>query len=309
MASFFRYIFIVVAIICSMFVQSGCRGQKSTNVDSAGKSVITVSIPPLYGLTKAIVGEDFNVEILLTEGAAPETFSPTIKQISAIQNSAFFFSCNLMEFEKVVTKRISAQKSVRVINISQGCKLIENKEFGHDEACNHSHSHAHNEHSHHHHGAIDPHAWMSPFELEVMARNIGEAICVAYPDSVKYRINLEQLMGEIKGRQVAYAEQLVDAGQRVFLIYHPALSYLARDYGLQQISLENEGKNPTPASLAEVVDIVNKCGIKQMMYQVEYPYEIVKPIVDVLGVNMVQINPLSANILKELDRVINTISE
>ena len=297
-----------------MFVQSGCRGQKSTNVDSAGKSVITVSIPPLYGLTKAIVGEDFNVEILLTEGAAPETFSPTIKQISAVQNSAFFFSCNLMEFEKVVTKRISAQKSVRVINISQGCKLIENKEFGHDEVCNYSHSHAlhsnaHNEHLHHHHGAIDPHAWMSPFELEVMARNIGEAICAAYPDSVKYRTNLEQLMDKIKGRQVAYAEQLGEAGQRVFLIYHPALSYLARDYGLQQISLENEGKNPTPASLAEVIDVVNKCGIKQMMYQVEYPYEIIKPIVDILGVNIVQINPLSANILKELDRVINTISE
>lgn len=276
--------------------------------------MITVSIPPLYGLTKAIVGEDFNIEILLTEGAAPETFSPTIKQISAVQNSAFFFSCNLMEFEKVVTKRISAQKSVRVINISNGCKLIENKDFDHKEECNHSHSHvphsnAHNEHSHHHHGAIDPHAWMSPFELEVMARNIGEAICKAYPDSVKYRTNLEGLMAEIEGRQVAYAEQLAAAGQRVFLIYHPALSYLARDYGLQQISLENEGKNPTPASLAEVVDIVNKYGIGKMMYQVEYPYEIVKPIVDVLGVNMVQINPLSANILKELDRIINTISE
>ena len=142
-----------------------------------------------------------------------------------------------------------------------------------------------------------------------MARNIGEAICAAYPDSVKYRTNLEQLMDKIKGRQVAYEEQLGEAGQRVFLIYHPALSYLARDYGLQQISLENEGKNPTPASLAEVIDVVNKCGIKQMMYQVEYPYEIIKPIVDILGVNMVQINPLSANILKELDRVINTISE
>ncbi len=313
MARFFRYIFIVVAMICSMFVQSGCRGRKSTNIDSVGKSVITVSIPPLYGLAKAVVGEDFNIEILLTEGAAPETFSPTIKQISAVQNSAFFFSCNLMEFEKVVTKRISAQKAVRVINISQGCKIIENKEFGHDEECNHSHSHAphsnaHNEHSHHHHGAIDPHTWMSPFELEVMARNIGEAICEAYPDSVKYRTNLEQLMGEIKGRQVAYAEQLAAAGQRVFLIYHPALSYLARDYDLQQISLESEGKNPTPASLAEVVDIVNKCEIRQMMYQVEYPYGVIKPIVDMLGVNMVQINPLSANILSELDVVVNTIS-
>ena len=314
MARFFRDIFIAVAMICSIFALSGCCGRKSTKAGDKGKSVITVSIPPLYGLTKAIVGEDFNIEILLTEGAAPETFSPTIKQISAVQNSAFFFSCNLMEFEKVVTKRISAQKAVRVINTAQGCKLIENKELGHDEECNHSHPHAphsnaHNKHSHHHHGAIDPHAWMSPFELEVMACNIGEAICEAYPDSVKYRTNLEGLMTEIEGRQVAYESSWPLLGRGLFLIYHPALSYLARDYGLQQISLENEGKNPTPASLAEVIDVVNKCGIKQMMYQVEYPYEIIKPIVDILGVNIVQINPLSANTLQELDRVINTISK
>ena len=89
MARFFRDIFIAVAMVCSIFALSGCCGRKSIKVGDEGKSVITVSIPPLYGLTKAIVGEDFNIEILLTEGAAPETFSPTIKQISAVQNSAF----------------------------------------------------------------------------------------------------------------------------------------------------------------------------------------------------------------------------
>ncbi len=312
MARFFRYIFIVVAMICSMFVQSGCRRQKSTNIDSVDKSVITVSIPPLYGLTKAIVGDDFNIEILLTEGAAPETFSPTIKQIAGVQNSDFFFSCNLLEFEKEVTKRISAQKSVRVVNISADCKLIENEEDIASGECvderSCKHHEALSEHSHHHHGAVDPHAWLSPFELEVMALNIGEVICAAYPDSAKYGANLEKLVGEIKKRQVDYGKQLAAGGQKLFLIYHPALSYLARDYGLQQISLENDGKNPTPTSLAKVIDIVDKYGINQMMYQVEHPQDVVKPIVDILGVNMIEINPLSADILGELDGIVNTIS-
>lgn len=312
MMKIFKNILLVISIASAMLIAVGCRSKKLTKY-TENKPSITVSIPPIYGLVQAIVGEDFNIEVLLPEGAAPETFSPTIRQIAAVQNSNFFFSCNLMEFEKVVTKRIAAQKSVRVVNISNNCKLIENEQDIHDSECSHQHSHdcqtdVHKGHSHHH-GAVDPHAWLSPFELEAMARNIGEAICEAYPDSANYFTNLEQLITKIKERQVAYAKQLTVAGQRAFLIYHPALSYLARDYDLHQISLENEGKKPTPASLAGVIDIVDKYGIKQMMYQVEYPQAVVKPTVDILGVNMVQINPLSANVLNELDRVVNIISE
>ena len=304
MTKYFKYIF-VVAVVVMVAICVGCGSRKASKTTS--DKVMIVSIPPYYGLVKAIVGDDFDVQVLLPEGSSPETFSPTIRQIAVVQNSEMFLSGNLMEFEKTLTKRLAEHRSVKVINISEGCKLIENE---HDECgCEEGNQHHAHLHSHHHHGAVDPHVWMSPFELETITQNIGKAICVAYPDSVKYMANLQQLIGELRSRQIAYGEQLEVGGQRHFLIYHPALSYLARDYGLVQISLENEGKNPTPASLAEVVDVVNKCGIRQMMYQSEYPQEVIKPIVDILGVNMVQINPLSADILSELDRVINIISE
>ena len=304
MTRFSKYILVIVLVVVSALAV-GCGSRKATKTTS--DKVIIVSIPPYCGLTKAIVGDDFEVQVLLPEGSSPETFAPTIRQIAAVQNSAMFLSGNLMEFEKVITKRLSAHETVRVINISEGCELIENE---HNECeCEEEHQHHTYAHSHHHHGGVDPHVWLSPFELETIARNIGEAVCAAYPDSVKYEANLQQLIAELRTRQVAYEEQLKAGGKRHFLIYHPALSYLARDYGLVQIPLENEGKNPTPASLAEVVSVVDKWQIGQMMYQSEYPQEIIKPIVDVLGVNMVQINPLSADVLSELDRVINIISE
>ena len=303
MTRFSKYILVIVLVVVAALAV-GCGSRKATKTTS--DKVIIVSIPPFYGLVKAIVGDDFDVQVLLPEGSSPETFSPTIRQIAAVQNSEMFLSGNLMEFEKTVTKRLSAHKSVKVINIADGCKLIENE---HDE-CECEDVHQHHAHSHgHHHGSVDPHVWMSPFELETIARNIGDAVCMTYPDSVKYVANLQQLIDTLEARRIAYSEQLEAGGKRHFLIYHPALSYLARDYGLVQISLENEGKNPTPASLAEVVDVVNKWGIGQMMYQSEYPQEVVKPIVDILGVNMVQINPLNTDILSELDRVINIISE
>ena len=167
MTRFSKYILVIVLVVVAALAV-GCGSRKATKTTS--DKVIIVSIPPFYGLVKAIVGDDFDVQVLLPEGSSPETFSPTIRQIAAVQNSEMFFSGNLMEFEKTVTKRLSAHKSVKVINIADGCKLIENE---HDE-CECEDVHQHHAHSHgHHHGSVDPHVWMSPFELETIARNIG----------------------------------------------------------------------------------------------------------------------------------------
>ena len=305
-----RFSNIIIVLLAGLATLVGCV-PKSGKKQDAG-NVITVSIPPLYGLVQEIVGNDFTVQVLLPEGSTPETYSPTIGQISAVQESEFLFTCNLLEFEKVVTKRLEENRKISIVNISEGCKIIDNQcdtncKDGENQLCKHSEE-AHRHHSHHHHGGVDPHVWMSPFELETMANNIGRAICNAYPDSAKYVANFERLIGKLQERQTRYAEQLQGAGSRVFLIYHPALSYLARDYDLVQVALENEGKNPTPSTLAGVMETVNKHQIGQMMYQAEYPWDTIKPIIDILGVNAVQINPLNKDIISELDKVINTIS-
>ena len=93
-----------------------------------------------------------------------------------------------------------------------------------------------------------------------------------------------------------------------FIIYHPALTYFARDYGLEQISVEHEGKTPTPAALTELAKSVNNCPSKQLLYQREYPLDVVKSTAEVLELNPIEINPLAGDILTELDRIANILS-
>jgi zinc transport system substrate-binding protein len=51
------------------------------------------------------------------------------------------------------------------------------------------------------------------------------------------------------------------------MIYHPALSYFARDYGLQQISIEEGGKEPSPAHLKDLVDLCRQEDVRIIFIQ------------------------------------------
>lgn len=274
---------------------------------SQSSKVIAVTIPPLQGLVAEIVGNDYRIECLLPSGSSPETYSPTARQIAGLSDAEFVFTIGTMPFETEIVKRLKNQRN-NIITTSAGIELLTGCGHHHHEGAHHPedkisiHNHASTTHSHHHHSS-DPHVWLAPDELQVIVDNIASEIIAAHPDSTKYIANYEQLKAKLEARKLHYAELLKNA-PKSFLIYHPALGYLAEDYGLEQISLENEGKSPTPSALANIVDKVESEGLNVVLYQQEYPLDVVQPIAEILGVKLIEINPLSSNIIAELDRII-----
>ncbi len=284
----FRHIIhIFIATLLVVFI-AGCASSK------VGEKVITVSIPPLQGLVKAIVNNDYKVVALLPSGSTPENYSPTPSQLINIEESEFVFFVGTLEFENTIAQRLS-ERDINIVNTGKDAELIEGE-------CTHNHKVG----SGHNHG-IDPHIWLSLTELERIVNNVGSAICIAHPDSVRYKANFEQLMGKIKTSHEHYLQLFGPHRGDSFLIYHPALTYFARDYGLEQISVEQEGKAPTPTTLAELAEVVNNSEIEHLIYQSEYPIDVVKPVAEVLGVTLLEINPLSVDILAEINRIANTL--
>lgn len=277
-------------IVCLATLLAGC-----TNHDQKGKSTITVSIQPLESLVRGIVGDDYDINTLLPSGSSPESYSPTPSQLANIEQSEFTFIIGTLNFEHTITHRLS-EKDINIVNTGKNAALIEGK-------CSHNH---HINHDHHH--SIDPHIWLSLVELEKIVHNIGEAICAAHPDSVRYKANYEQLITKICTAHDRNKELFEELGGSSFIIYHPALTYFARDYGIEQISVEHEGKTPTPAALTELAKSVNNCPSKQLLYQREYPLDVVKSTAEILELNPIEINPLDSDILTELDRIANILS-
>lgn len=286
-----KQILLYIPILLLLLAIDGCSARNHSS-----DKVITISIPPLEKLVTDIVGEDYKINTILQSGWTPENYSPTPSQLIHTEQSEFVFFVGTLAFEQSVAQRLGS-KGLNVINTGRMASLISGQctDYNHIDA-NHNHG-------------TDPHIWMSLIELEKIVRNIGEALCKAHPDSIRYKANYERLIARIRAQHTSY-QHLFGQNEKVgkFAIYHPALGYFARDYGLEQVSVENEGKAPTPSTIAKLSGIINNSQIEELLYQQEYPLDVVKPIADILNLKPLIINPLSSDILTEIDRIVNILS-
>lgn len=281
------YLFIYIVAI---LVVVGCGKQKSKSTDN----VIYVSIAPIKPLVEAIVGDDFVVEVLVPVGASPETFEPTPKQFIALNDARIIFSTGLLDFEQQLIHKVHNQS--KVVNLHSGISTIKG-------SCSHTH---HGKHCHH---GIDPHIWCSPKALATMSENINTAIVAQMPDSVKYRDNFVLLKSKIAELDADIEQMCNQASLPYFIIYHPALTYIARDYNLEQVAIENEGKEPSAKHIAAIIDRARRDGIKRIFYQSEFPRSSVEIIAEDIGAEAVELNPLDPNIFDNIRSMVKLITE
>ena len=276
----------------------GC-GERNIVVENRA----VVSIAPLKPLVESILGDDFKVSVLVPLGASPETFEPTPKQLREVESARFVFGTGLLEFEQTLLKRVA--RNEQIINLSQGIELIAG-------TCSHAH-HVHSaecQHNHHNHAhGVDPHIWCSPKSLGKMAENIHSAIVREMPDSTKYEDRYTTLCLKVLELDEEVAEMCRQSQHNIFLIYHPALTYLARDYGLTQVAVENEGKEPSAKHLARIIEQARTESVKHVFYQSEFPATSVEVICKDINATAVEINPLAEDIFTNIRHIVTLITE
>lgn len=282
---------LISTILCSLV---GCKNRETIVENRA-----VVSIAPLKPLVEDILGDDFEVTVLVPQGASPETFEPTPKQLREVESARFIFGTGLLEFEQELLHRISRKE--QVVNLSQGIELIAG-------TCSHAH-HNHTNCSHGEAHGIDPHIWCSPKTLAKMAENAHKAIMSEMPDSTKYNERYTTLSIRLLELDKKVAELCQQSPRKSFFIYHPALTYLARDYGLTQVAIEHEGKEPSVKHLARIIEQARAEGIKHIFYQSEFPASSVEVICKDTGTNAVEINPLEENIFENVLQIATLITE
>lgn len=280
------YLFIYIA---AALVLGACRNEQTSD------STVFVSIAPIKPLVEAVVGNDFEVEVLVPAGASPELFEPTPRQVARLSRAPWIFGTGLLSFEQSLLGKLEQQ--AQIVNLSRGIELI-----GGSCACGHAH------HDHAHHG-VDPHIWCSPKALYRMAENIYEAIHTTLPDSTKYETRYTALCQQILDLDEEVSEMCRYAPHGYFVIFHPALSYLARDYGLEQVALENDGKEASVKRIAEVIDRARRDGIKRVFYQSEFPRHSVEAVCRDIGAEPIEIDPLNEDIFNNLRHITRLITE
>ncbi len=253
---------------------------------------ITVSILPLKYIVENITGNDFVVNVLVPPGASPETFEPNPAQMKNIYESGIVFSTGLIDFEQQLTPRLKAGGSrgsndaPQITEVCAGIELMQGH-CGHLPNSNHSHG-------------IDPHIWISPYELQTITDNIYRKINELYPDSVKYTDNYLKLIERLKALDAQIKEMLQEARVDRFVIYHPALTYYARRYGLEQISIEQGGKEPSVRQLRDVIARCKADRVRYIFYQEQFPETVVRTLADDVGATPVPVDPLREDVVDNL---------
>jgi zinc transport system substrate-binding protein len=271
-----------------MLYLSGCHAPAKRSVE---KPIIAVSILPLQDVVRQLVGEDFEVIVLVPPGVNPETYEPTATQMKAVSNAEFFFQIGLLDFEKNLTAGIQDNAlNLKVVDLSRGLPLLESSHAGH--ASGESPSGY----------APDPHVWLSPARMTVMIERITENLCAVFPDSIpcKYERNRQTMISSIDSLDLYINSSFSELQKNQVLIYHPSLTYYAADYGLRQLSVEADGKEPSAVGLRKVVREVRANGINTVFYQKQLSNSTVDALCREAGLTAVPFDPLASDWLANL---------
>ncbi len=284
---------VIVAILFVLLFVSGCRTD-STNED---KPVITASILPQRYLLQKIAGNRFDINVMIPPGASPVTYDPSPKQLQQLSKSTAYFMIGQLGFEKAWIKKISSlNKSMPVFDLSSGIELIHGE---------HHHSVKHSKKP-----GADPHIWMSPKAIKIICHNMYTALKNIMPsDSLIYKKNYNRFMEEIDSLDREISNSLSELSKRKFFIYHPALTYYARDYELTQISVEKEGKAPSPYHLKQLINLAEQENIKTIFIQEQFDIENAELLAHEIEGKIIKINPLDEDLLNQIIYITSQLRE
>jgi zinc transport system substrate-binding protein len=257
----------------------------------AGERIITVTIPPFAWFVEGIAGDDFTVNVLLPPGADHHIWEPLPAQINSLSGSEALIINGKLGFEEAWMSRfMQVNQRMRVLDLSRNIDLIgsgeEENEEGEDQHDQEGHSH----------GGPDPHYWMTPSAAMIMAHDIMEFLVEINPGSYeKYEANLAAMNKRIAEVDSLVREAVSVAPNKTVMIYHPALAYMGRDYGFEQVSFEDEGKSPSPARMKELIDLARSKEIKIIFIQAEYDLRNAQSLSGETGAELVVINPMNRN--------------
>lgn len=288
--------------IVGIILFSACKGAtKNNEATETEKPVITVTIEPQRYFTEAIAGDKFSVVSMVPKGSSPETYDPIPQQLIALGKSKAYFRIGFIGFEQTwMDKLMDNTPHIQVFDTSLGIDLI----LGH----RHEEQDASPKHEHFH--AVEPHIWNSATNALQIAQNTYNALCkldkknqpyyLARYDSLCHRIQHIDSLVRVRLSQPDAA--------KAFMIYHPALSYFARDYGLTQISIEEDGKEPSPAHLKELIDLCKEKDVHVIFVQPEFDRRNAETIARQTGTKVVAINPLNYDWETEMINVAQALS-
>jgi zinc transport system substrate-binding protein len=261
---------------------------------------VFVSILPQKYFVERVGGDLVNVSVMVLPGAGPATYEPKPSQLTALSRAKIYYAIGV-PFENVWLNKIAASNpKMRIVHTEEGIqkRLLafhvhhtgdsreeERQEWGHDPV-----------------GTKDPHIWLSPPLVMLQARTILTALQENDPTHrTFYEANYKAFMMELleidaEIRDIFWGRPKGTA----FMVFHPSWGYFAETYGLKQIPIEVEGKEPKPAQIKALIEMAREDSIKVIFVQPQFSIKRAEIIAKAIGGHIVSADPLAEDWARNL---------
>jgi zinc transport system substrate-binding protein len=271
--------------VCSLLALAACRTVPASAPD--GRLRVAVSVPPQAYFVERIGGDRVAVEVMIPPGFSHVDYPLTPRQMAGLAATHIYIKVGHPSFDyerRYIDPILEREPQIRVVDMSRGIRFLPG-ESSHEDG----HGHGPSDHDH---GDGDPHVWVAPETVAVAARNIARALEAADPAGAPvYRANLHSFLEEIAGLDREIRAVLAGAPGRKFMVYHPDWGYFAHQYGLEQIAIEAEGKEPSAAQMIRLIDRARREQVRVIFIGGGFPRKSAQVIADAVGGRVVVADP------------------
>jgi zinc transport system substrate-binding protein len=250
---------------------------------SEGGVRVVVSILPLAEFVESVGGEKIDVTVMVGPGESPHTYAPDPQQMVDLSEAEMFVEVGSgVEFELVWMEKIrEVNREMLVVDCSKGIDLM----------------------------GKDPHIWLSPGNAEVMVENICNGLIEVDPENdAYYTENKDEYLAKLDELDKDIKEGLSGVENRVFIVFHPAWGYFARDYDLEQIAIEFEGKTPHGQDIVNLIEEARAKNIKVVFASPQFDKRQAEVIAEEIDGKVVFIDPLAREYITNMYKVLDKLA-
>lgn len=259
---------------------------------------VVVSVQPQAYFVERVGGEYVDVEVLVGPGRSPATYEPTPQQMVRLQQADLYFSIGVPFESGLLPKVRGLHSDLRLVDMSSGIEDSSSVDQ-HEPHAGHGHDH----------GGVDPHVWLDPAKVKVMAQTVLQELTHLYPQHESwFQDNLQSFLNDLDSVDVRIRRRLSDVQGKTFYVFHPAYGHFARAYGLNQVAVEVDGKEPGPAQLADVIKQARRDKVDVIIVQPQFAQKSAETIAAAVGGEVLALDPLAYDYLTNLEEMADKLA-
>lgn len=274
--AFLKHLFFLFAVLLSPYILSA--------------ELVLVSVAPHKFFVEQVTQHTIPVQLMVPAGASSHTYEPSPKQVLSASKADLWFTMGEAFEPKVVRSLTSYNPQMQIVDLRKGVNLIRDGEHHHCCSC--------------HGNSEDVHYWLSAREAKTQALTIYEALVARYPEKKDiFTQGYTQFIADLDQLDQELTLTLKPVFGRSILVSHPAYGYFIRDYGMKQLSIEFEGKDPTPLQLTTVLRDSRNAQVTKVFVQPQYPSKGASLIAKEINAKVVTLEPYSENYFETMREI------